>query len=152
MSDNCQCSPPTKRETPQMRLIAAVTVFVSLSALLFWQSTTVADDTAEKSPFGAEEASYWAFQPFTRPEIPSVSAADSVRTPIDAFVLNQLQDKELTLSTPAERGVFIRRATYDLWGLPPTPAEIDAFVHDESPDAHEKLIDRLLASPRYGER
>lgn len=135
-----------------MRLIAAVTVFVSLSALLFWQSTTVADDTAEKSPFGAEEASYWAFQPFTRPEIPSVTATDSVRTPIDAFILNQLQEKELTLSDPAERGVFIRRATYDLWGLPPTPAEIEAFVHDESPDAHEKLIDRLLASPRYGER
>ncbi|WP_145426461.1 DUF1549 and DUF1553 domain-containing protein [Symmachiella dynata] len=150
MSDNCQCSPPTKRETPQMQLIAAVTVLVSLSALLFGPATTFADDTAEKSPFGAEEASYWAFQPFTRPEVPSVK--DSVRTPIDAFILNQLQENELTLSDPAERGVFIRRATYDLWGLPPTPAEIDAFVHDESSDAHEKLIDRLLASPRYGER
>jgi len=152
MSDICQCTPPCQRETPQIRLTTAVAVLVSLSALLFWQSTVVADDTAEKSPFGADEAAYWAFQPFTRPEIPLVSVADSVRTSIDAFILNQLQNKQLGLSAPAERRIFIRRATYDLWGLPPSSAEIDAFVQDESTDAHQKLVDRLLASPRYGER
>ena len=107
---------------------------------------------AQESPSAAGESSYWAFQPVVRPSVPATLPADASRSAIDAFILKRLQDRELTLSPPAERGVFIRRATYDLWGLPPTPSEIDAFIHDESPDAHEKLIDRLLASPRYGER
>jgi hypothetical protein len=75
-----------------------------------------------------------------------------VRNPIDAFVLARLQERHLNPAPPADRVTLIRRATFDLLGIPPTPAEIDAFVADRSPTAYEKLIDRLLASPHYGER
>ena len=75
-----------------------------------------------------------------------------VRNPIDAFVLARLEREGLTPSPEADRETLIRRVTLDLTGLPPTPAEVDAFLHDNSPNAYEKVVDRLLASPRYGER
>jgi hypothetical protein len=94
--------------------------------------------------------SHWAFQPVKAPPIPQVDSAS--RNPIDAFVIAKLQAAHLTLSPPADRVTFIRRLTFDLHGLPPTPAEVDAYVNDPAPDADAKLVDRLLASPRYGER
>ena len=94
----------------------------------------------------------WSLKPVTRPEIPKVQNAKAVRNPIDAFVLAKLQEKGLTLSPEADRLTLIRRLSFDLIGLPPTPEEVDAFVKDKSKDAYEKLVDRLLASPRYGER
>jgi hypothetical protein len=81
-----------------------------------------------------------------------VARSDWVRTPVDAFVLARLEARGLTPSDPAPRAILIRRATYDLTGLPPTPGEVAAFLRDPAPDAYERLIDRLLASPRYGER
>src|SRR5207302_3098590 len=78
--------------------------------------------------------------------------ASWVKTPIDRFILAKLEDKGLKPSPEADKRTLIRRATFDLTGLPPTPKEVDAFVADSSADAYEKLIDRLLASPRYGER
>jgi hypothetical protein len=75
-----------------------------------------------------------------------------VRTEIDALVLARLEQKELLPSAEADRATRIRRATLDVWGVIPSPEEVEAFVADRSPDAYEKLIDRLLASPRYGER
>src|SRR5262249_18377382 len=75
-----------------------------------------------------------------------------VRNPIDAFVLEKLEDKGLIFSKEANRSALIRRAYFDLTGLPPEPSEVQAFLTDSSPDAYERLIDRLLASPRYGER
>jgi hypothetical protein len=87
-----------------------------------------------------------------RPVQPVVKDATWTRNPIDAFVLARLEARGLKPAPAADRTTLIRRATFDLHGLPPTPAEIDAFVDDPSPDAWEKLIDRLLASPRYGER
>jgi hypothetical protein len=93
----------------------------------------------------------WSLQPLRKPEIPAVQSA-WVRTPIDAFVLAKLNEKKLTPSGEADRPTLIRRLTYDLHGLPPTWEEIAAFVADRSPDAYERLVDRLLASPRYGER
>src|SRR5207237_9552926 len=75
-----------------------------------------------------------------------------IKTPIDAFVLAGLQKAGLKPAPPADRVTLIRRVTYDLIGLPPTPAEIDLFVRDASPNAWEKLVDRLLASPHYGEQ
>ncbi|HVL12240.1 MAG TPA: DUF1549 and DUF1553 domain-containing protein, partial [Gemmata sp.] len=99
-------------------------------------------------------ASHWAFQPVKRPAVPANPGRQSGggANPIDAFVLAKLSDSKLSLSPRADKLTLIRRATFDLHGLPPTPAEVDAFLKDESPDAYEKLIDRLLASPRYGER
>jgi hypothetical protein len=91
----------------------------------------------------------WSFQPVQRPEPPAHPAGTN---PIDAFLARALADAGLTPATEADRRTLIRRLTFDLTGLPPTPEEIDAFIHDPSPIAYELLIDRLLSSPRYGER
>ena len=95
---------------------------------------------------------WWALQRLSRPAIPEVRNRPWVRNPIDAFILAPLEEKRLSPSPPAARITLIRRATYDLLGLPPTPQEIDAFLNDSSPDTYQRLLDRLLASPRYGER
>jgi cytochrome c553 len=96
--------------------------------------------------------SHWAFKPVKQPAVPAPSDATWVKTPIDAFILAKLNEKGLKPSPPASKEALIRRATYDLIGLPPTPAEVSAFVADTSTDAFDKLVERLLASPHYGER
>jgi hypothetical protein len=96
--------------------------------------------------------SHWAFQPVKKAAVPAVQHQNRVQTPIDNFVLAELEKKGWSLAPAADRRTFLRRVTLDLIGLPPTPAEIDAFVADTAPDAFEKVIDRLLASPHYGER
>ncbi|HEX5271374.1 MAG TPA: DUF1549 domain-containing protein, partial [Gemmataceae bacterium] len=95
---------------------------------------------------------WWSLQPVKRPPPPTVTDRAWPRNPIDAFVLAALGQQRLRPAPPADRVTLVRRATLDLTGLPPTPAEIDAFVNDPSPGAYERLIERLLASPRYGER
>ncbi|MEZ6057332.1 MAG: PSD1 and planctomycete cytochrome C domain-containing protein [Planctomycetaceae bacterium] len=97
---------------------------------------------------------HWAFQPVQRPQVPDVKGplAASVRNPIDAFVLTKLLDVGLSPSAEADRHVLIRRLTLDLTGLLPTPEEVAQFQADQTPDAYERLVDRLLASPHYGER
>lgn len=99
---------------------------------------------------------WWSYRPLVRPPVPAgdVSRADQrwVRTPVDAFVLRRLRAAGLTPSPPADRRTLIRRLTYDLTGLPATPEEIDAFLADRRPDAYQRLVDRLLAAPGYGER
>jgi len=92
------------------------------------------------------------YQPVKLPAHPAVQQKAWVRTPIDAYVLAQLEAKGLKPSPQADRATFVRRATLDAWGVIPTSAEVDAFVNDRSPDAYEKLVDRLLASPHFGER
>ena len=100
----------------------------------------------------ASSKRYWAFVKPEKPEPPKVAAADWVRNPIDNFVLSKLEAKGLKPAPEASRAVLARRLYYDLIGLTPTPEEIKAFVADKSPKAYEELVDRLLASPRYGER
>jgi hypothetical protein len=95
---------------------------------------------------------WWSLRPLVRPVVPAVRDPGWVRTPLDAFILATLEAKGLRPAPAAERRTLIRRVTFDLHGLPPTPEEVEAFVHDPAPDAYERLIDRLLASPRYGER
>ena len=97
---------------------------------------------------------WWSLQPLTVVRPPNIdgSPAGWSASPIDRFIYAKLHEKGLQPSPPADRRTFIRRATFDLLGLPPTPDEVEAFVNDESSDAYEKLIDRLLASPHYGER
>ena len=95
-----------------------------------------------------EERAWWAFQPLRKPAVP----ANGATNPIDAFLLARLKQKGLSLSLAADRRTLLRRATFDLTGLPPTPEETEAFLKDTAPDAYDKLVDRLLASPRYGER
>ncbi|GIW99759.1 MAG: hypothetical protein KatS3mg111_3092 [Pirellulaceae bacterium] len=100
----------------------------------------------------AEDRQFWAFQPPRRPVLPLVKNRPWCRTPIDYFVLAELEKQGIAPAPPASPRTLVRRVYLDLWGLPPTPEQIDAFVADPSPDAYARLIDRLLASPRYGER
>lgn len=100
----------------------------------------------------ARKQVWWSFRAPTLPRVPDLTAERWVRNPIDAFVLARLRKEGLTPSPPAPRPVLVRRAYLDLIGLPPTPAEVDAFVRDRSLNAWEKVVDRLLASPHYGER
>src|SRR5262245_13268174 len=92
----------------------------------------------------------WAFKPVHKPPVPAVS--NPTRTPLDAFLLERLDAAGLRYTPPADRVTFLRRVTFDLTGLPPTVAQIEAFLHDDSPAAFEKVVDRLLASPSFGER
>jgi hypothetical protein len=94
---------------------------------------------------------WWSFKPAQRPAVPGLTQT-WVRTPIDAFILDKLKAHGLTPSSEADRRTLIRRLTFDLIGLPPSPEEVTAFLRDTEGDAYEKLVDRLLASPRYGER
>ena len=101
---------------------------------------------------GAEWATHWAFIPPARPAVPPVSDPEWIRNPIDNFVLARLDGEGLGPSAEADRATLLRRVTLDLTGLPPTPGELAAFLNDDSPDAYERAVDRLLGSERYGER
>ena len=99
-----------------------------------------------------EERAFWSFQPIRQPAIPKTKPKDRARTPVDAFLVSGMAKQKLSFSPEAERITLLRRACFDLTGLPPTPAQVEAFLADAAPDAYEKLIDRLLDSPHYGER
>ncbi len=98
------------------------------------------------------QRAFWSFQPVRKPEVPEVRHKDWPQTEIDRFILAKLEEQGLTPVRPADKRVLLRRATFDLTGLPPTPEEADAFLSDQSPGAFAKVVDRLLASPHYGER
>jgi mono/diheme cytochrome c family protein len=100
-----------------------------------------------------EERAFWAFQPVKHPAVPIVPVASEARTAIDAFLWTKIRQQGLEGFAPeADRATLIRRVTFDLTGLPPTPEQVRAFVNDPLPDAYERLVDRLLADPAYGER
>jgi mono/diheme cytochrome c family protein len=112
-----------------------------------WPATTAVKNDYRIKP---EHKTFWSFQPLRRVVVPTVKG--QTNNAIDAFLLAQLEANNLTFNPPADKRTLLRRATYDLIGLPPTPEEIDAFLQDNAPDAFAKVIDRLLASPAYGER
>jgi hypothetical protein len=119
---------------------------------LFLLSVPLSFGAADKeAAFIGNRGAYWAFQKVSRPPVPSLSDV-WVRNPIDAFVLEGLEVKQLKPSPALDKASLLRRLTLDLIGLPPTPAELNAFLADRSPQAYEKVVDRLLASPHYGER
>lgn len=95
---------------------------------------------------------HWAFQPLQQAPVPAVKNAAWAKTPVDRFVLAKLEANGLRPAPPADRRTLLRRATFDLTGLPPTAEEVAAFERDDSPEAFARVVDRLLASPRYGER
>jgi hypothetical protein len=101
---------------------------------------------------GAVWQEHWAFRPLERPPVPTVDGGAAPANPIDAFIRDGLSRRGLPVPRPADKPALLRRATYDLTGLPPSQAELQAFVADESPQAFEKVVDRLLASPHYGEQ
>ena len=102
--------------------------------------------------FSAEQKAFWAFQPVLAPPIPRVANSSWTRSPIDAFVLAGLESRHIQTASCASRRVLLRRVTLDLTGLPPTPDDVREFLEDQSADALERVVDRLLASPAYGER
>ena len=101
---------------------------------------------------GAEWEDHWAFQPRQKQIPPAVQNEDAIGNPIDRFILSRIEANDLAPAPPADKRALMRRLYYDLTGLPPTPEQVEAFVTDDSPDAYEHLVDRLLASPHYGER
>src|SRR3954464_8444334 len=100
---------------------------------------------------GAPYQEHWAFQPLKTPELPKLANDWWAHVPIDRFIAADLEKNKLTPSPEATKEILLRRVTFDLTGLPPTPAETDAFLSDTPPEAHTHVVDRLLASPRYGE-
>ncbi|HZT44445.1 MAG TPA: PSD1 and planctomycete cytochrome C domain-containing protein [Chthonomonadaceae bacterium] len=134
--------------------IAALTEWVRMGAP--WPTAAVSPPpkTGPQGDYVLSEAQkrFWSFQPVRLPRLPAVKNKAWVRTPIDRFILAKLEARGLSPSPPADRRTLIRRVTLDLIGLPPTPQDVDAFLADKSPNAYEKVVDRLLASPRYGER
>ena len=102
--------------------------------------------------FTSSQKRWWAIQPVVAPKIPSVKNHNWIKTPIDAFVLSKLESEGIAPSSEANKVTLLKRATEDMLGLPPTQDEIQAFVNDSAPDAWDKVVDRLLASPQYGER
>ncbi len=111
------------------------------------------DKEAETQKRKDSETPHWAWQPIQKPAVPKLRTPHSaLRTPIDAFIADKLWAKGLTMSPPADRRTLIRRLSFDLIGLPPSPERVQQFMNDRSANAYEKLVDELLASPRYGER
>jgi hypothetical protein len=113
---------------------------------------SVAIGKADERTVTEADRNFWSFRKPVRPPVPSVKQTEQVRNPIDAFLLAALEQKGLSYSPQAEPAILLRRLSFDLTGLPPTPEEVRGFLADKAPEAYERLVDRLLASPRYGER
>jgi hypothetical protein len=178
LSQNCfQChGPDPKHREADLRLDTAEGIAQAFSGGTQksegWQRITTSDPDLQMPPpsshkelrpaeiemlrrwivAGASWEGHWAFQSPVKPEIPQVKAQVRVKNPIDAFILARLEQEKLSPSPEADRERLLRRVTFDLTGLPPSLEEIDAFLADASPDAYEKVVDRLLASQHYGER
>lgn len=101
---------------------------------------------------GAPYAQHWSWEPIRQPDLPTVDDQDWVRDPLDTFILARLESAGLKPNGQADKRTLIRRVSFDLIGLPPTPEEVEAFLNDDSPNAFERVVDRLLASPHFGER
>jgi cytochrome c553 len=145
--------PPSKKLAPQQ--IADLTRWVQIGSP--WPGGTVAAAGGAGTRKGAfeitdKDRAHWAFQPVRRPIVPSVSNPAWIRNTVDTFILSGLDANGLRPNPPASKHELVRRAYYALTGLPPTPQDVDAFLTDPAPDAYESLIDRLLSSPRYGEK
>ncbi len=116
---------------------------------------TLGSDAAAQvppKPLSSEDRNHWAFQPPRRSEPPAIKNRTWARNPIDRFVATRVETNGLSVSAEAERSTLLRRVSFDLTGLPPLPDDIDAFLRDHTPDAFERVVNRLLASPQYGVR
>jgi hypothetical protein len=134
------------------RMKSNLKVVASGVGALLAVSLCAAVEVVPTKKFTEQDRHYWAFQPVRRPAVPTFDSASGASNPIDAFIWQKLKAKFIEPGPPADKITLIRRVTFDLTGLPPTPEEVAAFVADTSPGAYEKVVDRLLASPHYGER
>src|SRR3954471_15341739 len=125
----------------------------SIAIILGLAALAVADDIRIlDKPITAEERDHWAFRSPKRTVPPAVGNGDWVCNPIDAFIMATLEANGLSPAPEAERTALLRRLSFDLTGLPPSPIAIEEFLNDRSPDAYAKVVDRLLSSPHYGVR
>ncbi len=139
---------PFKKEKLPDNVIAQIVDWVNAGAPYDRPLDTSAPEVISK----VHHSDHWAFQTIVRPEVPKVKNSAWVRNPIDAFIAAKHEEKGLTPLGPASKALLLRRAYLDLIGIPPTPGQIEAFLADSSTDAYEKVVDRLLDSPKYGER
>ena len=131
-----------------------------LERIRLWIKNGATADADEKLDVGPgddplvskQDRQFWSFRPPKRPDVPAIRQNQLVRKPIDVFLLKKLEEKGLSFAQPADRLVLLRRAYFDLTGLQPGPEEARAYLSDQRPDAYEAMLDRLLASPQYGER
>ncbi|MGC4053728.1 MAG: DUF1549 domain-containing protein [Paludibaculum sp.] len=144
--DSVKAMPPMGKLKPEE--IAALEEWVRDGAV--WPER--AKVQAQAAAISPEQRAFWSFQPVRRVAPPAAQNAEWSHSPIDQFIYTKLREKGLTPAPRAEKRVWIRRVTFDLTGLPPTPEEVHQFLNDHSPKAEAKVVDRLLASPRYGER
>jgi hypothetical protein len=148
--DDVKMPPRGKLKDEQIAVLAE---WVKIGAPLPSDDAASAIATPSIDGFNLEERrKHWSYQPLAPPEIPAVTKAAWARVPMDNYMLARLEVAGLAPAGEADRRTLIRRATFDLTGLPPTPAEVQEYLQDRRPDAYERLVDRLLASPRYGER
>jgi mono/diheme cytochrome c family protein len=142
---------PPKKQLPREQ-IADLALWIKSGAA--WPDEGAPAAATRRSGYQVtdKDRAHWAFQPVKRPSIPAVKNRTWVANPIDAFIVAKLEANGLEPNPPADKRELIRRLYYDLTGLPPTPAEVEAFVADTSPKAYEALVDRLLFSPHYGEK
>ena len=153
MPDGGDQLPHSARETIRLWIEAGASLASVPEANIAEPSSSAAELLKrEERPIRPEERQYWAYKLPVRPVVPQVARPGWTTNPIDAFLLEAMTAKGVTPSPRADARVLVRRAYLDVLGLPPSAEEVDAFVKDTSPDAWEKLIDRLLASPHYGER
>src|SRR5262245_7727810 len=133
--------PGERRIFRMLSVVVTVAPFLATVVLVLWTCTAAAGP-----------AEHWAFRPPAEHTAPDVRRSDLVRTPVDRFIFAQLEREGLEPAPLADKRTLLRRVTYDLIGLPPTAAEVDAFLADDSPRAYATIVERLLASPHYGER
>ncbi|MEK6259803.1 MAG: PSD1 and planctomycete cytochrome C domain-containing protein [Planctomycetota bacterium] len=144
--------PPPKEGKLEEAERALIRRWVAGGALLVNTNEPADEVTEVVSRVTDEDRQFWSFQPPRRPDVPSVKNADRVRTPVDAFLLAKLEEKGLSFNPDADKATWLRRLCIDLLGLPPTLEQLDEFLADNEPNAYERLVDRLLKSPHYGER
>ncbi len=136
----------------QLATFAATVILFTAVGLMAGDNPKSPDGFAAPETFSQEQREHWAYQPVKRSGPPDVKKSGWIRNPIDRFILAEIEKLEMVHAPQADRVALIRRVTFDLTGLPPSPDEVAAFVADNQPDAYERVVDRLLASPHYGER
>jgi hypothetical protein len=144
--------PPKEEDPLDARQIDVLKRWVAAGAPIKGDAEPPLEAADSENQVSEADRQFWSYRPPTRPAVPAVKNVERVRTPIDAFVLEQLEQRNLSFNPDAPRLVLLRRLSFDLTGLPPTLEEIDAFLADDADGAYERLVDRLLDSPRYGER
>jgi hypothetical protein len=144
--------PPDGKKPLDKEQIRVLKQWVAGGAVIRGDKEAPLEAAGGDSQLTAEDREFWSFKPPARPRVPAVKAAERVRNPIDAFLLAKLEAAGAGFNPDAAKRTLMRRVCFDLLGLPPTPEELDEFLADRAPDAYERLVDRLLASPRYGER